>query len=499
MKHYSKKQEKSNKSTKKIENSDIPEVTKTNKKVTGSTPKTELSKNSPASQLRTLYNSFSMSDFTQEKLDLEKRMYEEEKKKYTGKNKNFLSSLPLDNPLIIILQGIHRNLLHQWITKMIPVGGNKKSDSTIISNWRKLRVKSFDEVLRLGTDGCWNVLWDFTNLDSGLNQCFPEMMDVETVNGSVIDCLLEENRNRFLYGYESKILNNPRLEVTEKNIYSLFKQMCRISTGTQPVVNFPTMVGIWIISDSYFHTLSVYNGVPNDHFVVLDPCSGWGSRLLGTLCVFHRLKEDYFYRYGKQLHVSYLSTDPNTLVHDRFENIVLDWFETVEPEITHKYFHFDKEVLGCETTEFLDYCKTVLKNFGLKSVNVSFTSPPYFNREKYSKDKSQSYLMYPTYPLWRIKFLKGMIDNVHELLLPGGRFYLNISNTLEPDGRINPMESDSVTFFRECGMKEVKTYKMMLSGSSKSDHMVSVGFPEIDPELSPEHKYEPVFVYEKSK
>jgi len=257
------------------------------------------------------------------------------------------------------------------------------------------------------------------------------------------------------------------------------------------------MVGMWIISQSYFQTLDIYNGVPNDNFVVLDPCSGWGSRLQSTLCVFNRLRVDYYYRYGRQLHVSYLSTDPNKLVHDRFENIVLDWFESIEPAVTRKYFHFDKEEFGCETPEFLKYCKTVLSGFGLAGANVSFTSPPYFDREKYSKDKAQSYLKYKKYSLWRIKFLKGMIDNVHELLIPGGRFYLNISNTLEPNGRINPMESDSVTFFSESGMKEVKTYKMMLSGSSKSEHMVSVGFPEINPEMNPEHKFEPVFVYEK--
>ena len=96
--------------------------------------------------------------------------------------------------------------------------------------------------------------------------------------------------------------------------------------------------------------------------------------------------------------------------------------------------------------------------------------------------------MYPTYPEWRIKFLKGMIDNVHELLLPEGRFYLNISNTYEPNGTVYPMEKDSVTFSKECGMKHINTYKMLLSGSSKSVNKVGEGI---------NHKFEPIFVFEK--
>jgi len=200
------------------------------------------------------------------------------------------------------------------------------------------------------------------------------------------------------------------------------------------------------------------------------------------------MREDYKMRFGKELHVTYLGTDPNTDVHDRFDNIILDWFETIVPEDDKKFFHFHKETLGCETPEFLEYCKSILKLYGQSGVNVSLTSPPYFNREKYSKDKSQSYLMYPTYQEWRIKFLKGMIDNVHNLLIPGGKFYLNISNTYEPNGTVNPMEQDSVTFFTECGMKPVTTYKMLLSGSSKSVNRVGEGI---------NHKFEPVFVFEK--
>ena len=84
-----------------------------------------------------------------------------------------------------------------------------------------------------------------------------------------------------------------------------------------------------------------------------------------------------------------------------------------------------------------------------------------------------------------------MIDNVHELLIPMGCFYLNISNTQEPNGKVNPMETDSVTFFQECGMKSVKTYKMLLSSTGSSKSVNFIGDDEIN------HKFEPIFVFEK--
>jgi hypothetical protein len=486
MTHRSKKQVKSTKSLKKIKKVDVPEVTNTSNGVTNSTPESKTPKNSPAHQLRTLYNEFDLSDFTQQKLDMEQRMYKKEKKKYKGKGKTFLKTLPKEHPLIQIIKGKQDNLYNQWITKGIPVGGVKRDDIQVISDFKQLRLKDLSDVLWISDDGEY-CLHDFTNLDCGLNLFFPEMSSVPTINGSVNDCLTDFDR--FLTGYESKILNHPTETITEKNIYCIFKQMCRMSTGTTPVGNFPTMVGMFIILESFYETLIRYKCIPGDNFVILDMCTGWGGRLLSSLCIFHRLREEYLKRVGRQLHVTYLTTDPNKDVHDRFKNIILDWFELIEPEDTSEYFHFKKETLGCQTPEFLNFCKTVLSNFGLAGVNVSLTSPPYFDREKYSKDKSQSNLMYPKYPVWRIKFLKGMIDNVHELLIPGGRFYLNISNTYEKDGTVNPMENDTVTFFKESGMNPVNTYKMLLSGSPISVNCVEIG--------GVPHKYEPIFVFEK--
>lgn len=481
----SENQKKVKKSEEKTSNGVQPDVSGEVHNVKNITEEPKEFENSHTPKLRTLYNGIDLQGFSQKELDYEQELYRQEKNKYTGKGKTFLHTLPENHPLIQVIKPKWLHLVNQWDKFRIPVGGNKRTDSQIINDFKQLRESNLNRILMVLNDGS-EVLCDFSNRDCGLNQFFPEMLNVPTTNGSVIDGL--KDFRRFLYGYESKILNHPKTIVHEGNISSIFKEMCRLTLGTTPVGNFPSMVGMFIIMESYFETLMRYRCIPNDNFMIHSPCSGWGGRLLSVLSVFNRMREDYRMRFGRQLHLTYLGTDPNKSVDERFNNIILDWFEHIESPNTRQYFHFHKETLGCETPEFLDYCKSILKLYGNSGVNVSLTSPPYFNREKYSKDPSQSYLKYPTYSEWRIKFLKGMIDNVHELLIPGGNFYLNISNTYEPNGVVYPMESDTVTFFQECGMKPVTTYKMLLQGSSQSVNYIGDGI---------DHKFEPVFVFEK--
>jgi len=117
------------------------------------------------------------------------------------------------------------------------------------------------------------------------------------------------------------------------------------------------------------------------------------------------------------------------------------------------------------------------------------TSPPYFNREQYSTDENQSFKKYPVYKQWVDNFLTGMIKNVHELLIPNGRFYLNIANTKE-QGDTNHMQDDSVKLLKKAAMREVIIYKMTLSGTCKSVNAVIInGICK---------KYEPVFVFENA-
>lgn len=62
-------------------------------------------------------------------------------------------------------------------------------------------------------------------------------------------------------------------------------------------------------------------------------------------------------------------------------------------------------------------------------IDVSFTSPPYFNLEKYSDDESESTKHYDDYELWIEKFAKPTIENTYRYLKVGGYAMINIKNS----------------------------------------------------------------------
>lgn len=441
-------------------------------------------------ELRVLHvtENFVFHDFEKQNFNHEKELYNELRNQ-SNTEKFSLLDIPADNPLIKIIEEKRLRFLKYWNKDRIPIGGGSKSDKRITRDFKNLRIVEWCDVLRMDDNGSRNILWDFSSLDSGLNQYFPEMMDVPTTKGSVLECL--RDRKRFFEGYENKIFKDGmhRFKTEKSNFLSVFKEMIRLGSGSHPVVNFPSKVAQHIVIESYYNTIKLSGRLENDNFVVLDPCAGWAGRLLGVLCSFHKLRNDYRKRYDRELLLTYLTTDPNTDVHDRFKNIVKDWFEDIEPKGYLEFFKFYKNTIGCETTEFLDYCKSVLSDLNLSGVNVALTSPPYFDREQYSKDENQSFKKYPIYKQWVDNFLTGMIKNVHELLVPHGRFYLNIANTKE-QGDTNRMQDDSVRILKKTGMSEVITYKMTLSGTCRSENAVIInGICK---------KYEPVFVSEKS-
>jgi hypothetical protein len=446
--------------------------------------------------LRTVYNGIDVDGFTLADYQMEKALYDQLKAESNDENFSLLS-LPQDNRLREIIENKRTMYLEFWNSKRIPTGGGRKSDKKILEDFKNLRSKKWKDILIKDANNNKIILWDFSSLDSGVNQYFPEMLDVPTTKGSVLDCL--RDKDRFLNGYEKKILKPGfyKVEKTDSSFYSVFSQMIRMGSESHPVVNFPSLVAQYIVMESYYNTIKLNNGIENDNFVVLDECSGWAGRLAGILCSFHKLRNDYQSRYGRKLHITYLTTDPNKDVHERFAAIVNDWFSLVEPKHSLDYFHFHKQTLGCETPEFLSYCKGVLSDLNVSGANVALTSPPYFDQEQYSKDPSQSCVKYRNdYPSWVQNFLSGMIKNVYELLQPKGRFYLNIANT-KKGSKLFPSETESVRLLKEHGMKEVVTYKMLLSGVPNKNCVNVTSVPNIKTKEIKLKKFEPVFVYEK--
>lgn len=91
-----------------------------------------------------------------------------------------------------------------------------------------------------------------------------------------------------------------------------------------------------------------------------------------------------------------------------------------------------------------------------------FSSPPYFDLEKYSKEPNQSYIKYDTYEKWLEKFLEKVFSNCREMLKPNGIFAINIANTPK-----HPLYDDTLNLcLKYFNIIEIK--KMKLSSLSKN-------------------------------
>jgi len=109
--------------------------------------------------------------------------------------------------------------------------------------------------------------------------------------------------------------------------------------------------------------------------IVLDPCCGWGGRMIGTVAS------------GAE----YIGFETNTETYDNLNRIA-------------KFFAIeDKVTLINDGSERMD-------QYDFPHADITLTSPPYFNLEVYSESDKQSENMFQTYEEWKEKWLKVVIS-----------------------------------------------------------------------------------------
>lgn len=138
---------------------------------------------------------------------------------------------------------------------------------------------------------------------------------------------------------------------------------------------------------------------PKFYANVHDSSSGWGNRCQGAMTS----KYEY----------NYYGTDPNSGLHEHY-NEQADFIR----ETLHTNNITDFRCCGSE--EFIPEWEG--------KMDISFTSPPYFNTEKYSSELTQSAAKCANYYSWRDDFMRPTIKNVYRYLKPGAYYLLNLKN-----------------------------------------------------------------------
>ena len=216
-----------------------------------------------------------------------------------------------------------------------------------------------------------------------------------------------------------------------KNVFheNRLRQSLKIYTGTQAVSNFrPTAAKL------------IYEKFGGD--TIWDMSCGWGGRLIGFLA---------------SSKPKYIGTEPSSLTFDGLEKIKKDFNYLTKTVELHK--------LGSEVFEPKK-----------ESLDLCFTSPPYFDTEKYSDEETQSFKKYPTKDEWVNGFLQKTIENCYRGLKGNKYMLINIANT----PKYKFIEDETIRISKELGFKQEKTVELTLSS------VMGAGY-----------KYEPIFVFKK--
>jgi hypothetical protein len=217
-------------------------------------------------------------------------------------------------------------------------------------------------------------------------------------------------------------------------------------SGTQRVSTFRPTAAAAI----YRELLSAKGGV------TWDFSGGFGGRLLGALACRHVKK--------------YIATEPATMTYEGLQEMVAEFVA-----MSGRRISIELHRVGSE-----DFVPD--KN----SLDLVFSSGPYFRNELYSDEPTQSYIRFPNRHEWLEGFMGGTLTNCRRGLKPGGILAVNIANVPS----YPRLESDFLRLARREGWKLRATLRIEMSRM--------LGTRVFKAGNGKQYKTEPLFVFNKA-
>ena len=186
---------------------------------------------------------------------------------------------------------------------------------------------------------------------------------------------------------------------------------------------------------------------------VYDYSCGYGGRLLGIG--------------SSNMKYNYIGIEPNT--------------ETV------KYLNFFNDCIDEAVGVRGTIVQSVSEEYQPTDIDLAFSSPPYFNLEKYSDEDTQCMVRYRTLDEWFSGYAEPTIENIYNGLNKDGIFATNIADYKTYGNKEYKVVDDWIQTAERIGFKNVGTIKMMLNTRP------GVG----NQKLAGREKYEGVYVFKK--
>ena len=208
--------------------------------------------------------------------------------------------------------------------------------------------------------------------------------------------------------------------------------------------------------------------------IIVDPCAGWGGRLIGSLLV------------NRTYPVRYYGVDPAIENKEAYEGLKRRLNIWLKKELTGP-----RDAI-ISYKPFEDWIASKAAKSLMGKVDLVITSPPYFSAEDYNpNDPRQSTNRFPKYLKWREGFYRVLMQGAYDLLKPMGVFVLNIADVSEAPY----LERDARKLAAETGFVGAGFYKfaMTLSPTALKANRVKRAVTVNGTRF----RYEPVFVFRK--
>jgi len=277
-----------------------------------------------------------------------------------------------------------------------------------------------------------------------------------------------------------------RWYVKNQGIFPKIIQVFRLGCG-QPAVNFPALTAKWIYENYTNHIQQ------DEPLHIYDSSAGWGGRIIGAMSS------------RKKTH--YIGTDPNpdNFIDDlgitRYEYVADFYNKNCVDDYSDKLTSFFDVKPQSNTFEvFRDGSELIENNPEFQKykgkLDISFTSPPYFNREQYSQDENQSFKAYSEYEDWRYNFLRPTLTTIYEYMKNDRYILWNIADIKIGANTYYPLEQDSIDILENLGCEYKGKLKMLMTRMMGLDPSKS-GIKNAVKYNGTVYKFEPIFVFHK--
>ena len=258
----------------------------------------------------------------------------------------------------------------------------------VLNAFTNLKTKTYVELVKTqrGKEFVVTEQSSYDDVDAYLSDWFNEEVRVNSIFGDNISPMEYWEENKVKLIEQAKELNK------RNNLGLLFNERELIYKNCLEATNFKVTLACYI----YRYFLNTFG---RNDVVVLDPCSGWGARMIGAL--------------GAGV-VNYTGIDPNLELYKGYNEIKETW-----PELSRNYVNVPKPFEDVEVES--------------ESVDLVFTSPPFSDLETYYAGEAQDeqstsrYQTEAEWYSWFTIFLKKSMN----VLKPGRPLVLYLSHELK--------------------------------------------------------------------